>query len=351
MQIACLTFMHGNAQPILNANLLPSEGTHITIEKINGVGISPGLGGANQSWDFSSFQPDGNIEYLSFSAAESTPYFSYYPLATLATLRELSNGSILWNYYTVSTEELILLGSVEGYTTISNPVKYEFTNTKIVYSFPAGIDSMHSDNYRKYSNESMGLGATAYYESGFSSYEVDGYGTLITESGTYPNCLRIKYHKTITDSTFNVTPFGPPSLTIKNTSGTHYEWLSIESGFAVPVWSIELDTVSIPGFPSNNQLRVSQAEVGLPSSTKSSQRSNALGLYPNPANDKVLILLPADATVSLFDLSGRMVLSHEFSVENGNMPILETTSLPSGTYLMKALGKNYSASDKLIVVH
>jgi len=266
-------------------------------------------------------------------------------------LREYSNGSILWNYYTVSTEELILLGSVEGYTTIPNPVRYECTNTKIVYSFPAGIDSMHSDNYRKYSNESMGLGATAYYESGISSYEVDGYGTLITESGTYPNCLRIKYHKTITDSTFNVTPFSPPSLNIKYTSGTHYEWLSIESGFAVPVWSIELDTVNIPGFPPNNQQRVSQAEVGLPSSTKLAQRSNALGLYPNPANDKVLILLPQESTVTILDISGRLIQSQYFDLAGAEMPEMDIAKLPSGTYLIRAEGKGYGGYGKLTIAH
>ncbi len=346
-----LICINGKGQPVLDAAMIPPAGTFLTIQPIGGSGITPGSGGANQTWNFSSFQPDGNVEYLSFFEAESAPHVSYYPLATLATLRELSNGNILWNYYMESAEALVLLGSVSGYTTSNNTTRYDFPNSQIAYSFPASIGSIHSDNYRKYANESMGLGATAYYESGVSSYEVDGYGTLIIGSGTYQNCLRIKRHRTIIDSTFNTMPFGPPSLSIKYTTGTHYEWLSFESGFAVPVWSIEVDTLSFPGFPPNYQLRVTHAEVGLPSSVNAAQFNNSLVLYPNPASEKIMVLLPEDAHVSVIDICGRLLQLRNCSASGEALPVIDVSDLPNGTYIIKAEGKSYSAAGRIMVAH
>lgn len=348
---AVIIGINGKGQPVLDATMLPPAGTFLTIQTFGGSGISPGSGGGNQTWDFSSFQSEGNIEYLSFFEAESAPHAAYFPSATSVTLRELSNGIITWNYYRISAEEMELLGSVTGYTTNNNTTRYEFTNEQMVYSFPASIGSNHSDNYRKYANESMGLGATAYYESGVSSYEVDGYGTLIMGSGTYQNCLRIKRHRILIDSTFNTMPFGPPSLSIKYTTGTHYEWLSFESGFAVPIWSIEMDTVSFPGFPPNYQLRVTHAEVGLPSSANAAQMNNSLVLYPNPAAEKIRVLVPEDAFVSVIDVCGRLVQMHECSASVEALPVIDASILPNGTYIIKAEGKHYAASGRIVVLH
>ncbi len=339
------------AQPVLEANHLPPVGTYITLDRMSFDGIAPGSAGPNQVWDFSAYVPNGTTEYLSYLAAESSPYYANYPQANRVSLCELPNGLTEWKYYQQTTNALTQLGLVKEYVTGANPIRYEFTNSGTAYTFPAGIDSGLTDNYRIYSNESMGLAYTAYYESGTISYLVDGYGTLTTPSGTYPNTLRIKHRKTIVDSTFNTMPFGPPSLEIKYTNGTRYEWLRFDAGFAIPVWSIEMDTVSTPGAPATYHVRVSQANIGLPSTTKTEENDKTLVLYPNPATDKVILMLKKDAQVSVIDLSGRVVHKQHFEISGNSLPEMDVSRLPVGLYTVLSYGKDYLSLGKISVVH
>jgi len=330
------------------AEQLPPVDTWLSFQLMNAVGISPGSAGPNQVWDFSAYVPNGTTEYLSCLAAESSPYYANYPQANRVSLRELPTGLTEWKYYQQTTNALTQLGLVKEYVMGTNPIRYEFTNSSTAYTFPAGIDSGLTDNYRIYSNESMGLAYTAYYESGTTSYMVDGYGTLSTPSGTYPNTLRIKHRKTIVDSTFNTMPFGPPSLEIKYTNGTRYEWLRFDAGFAIPVWSIEMDTLGTPGSPATYHVRVTQANIGLPSTTKTEENDKALVLYPNPATDRVILMLKKDAQVSVIDLSGRVVFTKHYTLSDGTLPELDVSTLPTGCYYLSAEGNNYQVSGEFI---
>jgi hypothetical protein len=346
-----LLVLYSNAQPVMDSEQLPPVDTWLSVELMNAVGISPGPVGPNQVWDFSDYEANGTTEYLSFPAVESSPFYANYPQANRVSLRELPTGLTEWKYYQQTTNALTQLGLVKEYVMGTNPIRYEFTNSGTSYTFPAGIDSSLTDNYRIYSNTSMGLAYTAYYESGTTSYMVDGYGTLTTPSGTYPNTLRIKHRKTIVDSTFNTMPFGPPSLEIKYTSGTRYEWLRFDAGFAIPVWSIEMDTLGTPGSTVTYQVRVSQANIGLPSTTKTEENDKTLVLFPNPATDKVLLMLKKDAQVSVIDQNGRVVQKQYLEIVGNALPQLDVSKLPVGLYTIIAEGEDLFYLGKLTVAH
>ena len=318
---------------------------------MNAAGIVPGAIGSDQVWDFSSYQTNGTSEYLSYPVAESSPFYANYPQANRVSLRELPNGLTEWKYYQQTADALMLLGLVEQYATGANAIRYEFTNPSTAYAFPAGMDSSFADNYRIYSSASMGLAYTAYYETGTTSYTVDGYGTLITSTGIYSNTLRIKHRKTSVDSTFNTMPFGPPSLEIKYTSGTRYEWLRFDGGFAIPVWNIEMDTLSMLGSPLIYNVRVSKTDQGIPSILNSKLGDHSLVLFPNPATDKVLLMLKKDARISLLDLSGRLVAVQHLEISGSTLPELDVSTLPVGVYSVIAEGEAYFSRGKITVVH
>ena len=330
------------AQPTLNLGGLPGFGTTVQTSSVNASGISPGASGANQTWDFTAYPDTGAIDSITFVSPASTPFVSNFPAATIAY--KVSSDSLeAYGYFKESSSALELLGSAVNDN--ASEIISIYTNPQSIYSFPATLNSTQTDTYRS-SFDYAEFGVT-FVSTGTLSYVVDGYGTLITNSGSYPNTLRFKKRDISTDST--LSDFGDFVSESRNTT---YEWVSVANGASIGIWTISTDTtLGSFGQPDSYSLNVSHTRGDFSTSGIKQTQNLNLTVFPNPANDKVLILLPADATVSLLDMSGRIVLSQEFSVENGNMPILETASLPSGTYLMKALGKNYSASGKVIVVH
>jgi hypothetical protein len=46
-----------------------------------------------------------------------------------------------------------------------------------------------------------------------------------------------------------------------------------------------------------------------------------------------------------------MVLTKSFTVLEGTMPVMDVSTLPAGTYFVKAYGKNYSSTGKIVVIH
>ena len=61
------------------------------------------------------------------------------------------------------------------------------------------------------------------------------------------------------------------------------------------------------------------------------EQNNAIGLYPNPANEQVSFVLENDAQVSVFDMTGRMV--NEVNLTAGEAQ-LNVSELQSGVYFV-----------------
>jgi hypothetical protein len=77
-----------------------------------------------------------------------------------------------------------------------------------------------------------------------------------------------------------------------------------------------------------------------------------IGMYPNPANDKIAIKLysPPKGTLELrvYDLTGRLVQSKTFTKDTE----IETSSLEEGVYTYSlSIGGDYLKSGKISVMH
>jgi len=330
------------SQPTLNLGGLPGFGTTVQTSSVNAAGISPGASGANQTWDFTAYPDTGAIDSITFVSPASTPFVSNFPTATIA-YRVSTDSLEAYGYLKESSSALELLGSAVNDN--ASEIISVYTNPQSIYSFPATLNSTQTDTYRS-SFDFAEFGVTV-VSSGTLSYVVDGYGTLITNSGSYPNTLRFKKRDISTDST--LSDFGDFVSESRNTT---YEWVSVANGASIGIWTISTDTtLGSFGQPDSYSQNVSHTRGDFSTAgIKQSQNLN-LSVFPNPANDKVLILLPGDATVSLLDLSGRLVLSQNFTVTAGSMPIVDVSALPASTYFLKAEGKGFSANGKLVVVH
>lgn len=82
------------------------------------------------------------------------------------------------------------------------------------------------------------------------------------------------------------------------------------------------------------------------------QSENHVQLFPNPANDKLTILLDknlSNATVLYYDITGQQILQQTFS---GNRIICNTATLPDGIYFVSIMDKEKIVGNKkLIITH
>ena len=119
----------------------------------------------------------------------------------------------------------------------------------------------------------------------------------------------------------------------------NYEW--VESG-AVNVWSV-LDGYDL-GYPNFYVAFVYKSTAEAASSWEIdyvkvisygaesvAEQNNAIGLYPNPANEQVSFVLENDAQVSVFDMTGRIV--NEVNLTAGEAQ-LNVSELQSGVYFV-----------------
>lgn len=330
------------AQPTLNLGGMPGIGTIIRTSSVNAAEISPGAAGANLTWDFTAFPDTGAIDSITFVSPANTPFSSSFPTSTLA-YKVFTDSLNIYAYLRESADAFELLGS--AYNDNTSDITSIYTNPQTWYSFPSTFNTTFTDTYRNIVDY-ISFGAT-FVLTGTLSYVVDGYGTLITNSGTYPNTLRFKKRDIRTDSTLSdLVDLGSESRS------TTYEWVSVANGASIGIWTISTDTTLGPfGEPVSYSLNVSHTRGDFSTSGIKQTQNLNLTVFPNPANDKALILLPADATVSLLDMSGRIVQANRFTVTDGTMPIMDVSKLPAGTYFVKADGKNYSSTGKIVVIH
>lgn len=121
------------------------------------------------------------------------------------------------------------------------------------------------------------------------------------------------------------------------------------------------ETASQPESPDNslgwgivNAAAAVQRAVALGSEYPESANEIAVNAFPNPATDYLMIHITASAPgrviLSLFDVLGRSVLTHERFVEPGQNAIrLSTRDLPSGLYVYSAAMGRMRGSGKVIV--
>ncbi|MEO6167594.1 MAG: aryl-sulfate sulfotransferase, partial [Chitinophagales bacterium] len=84
--------------------------------------------------------------------------------------------------------------------------------------------------------------------------------------------------------------------------------------------------------------------------TTSVAENTSLLLYPNPAQDQVIVQSQAAETVQLFNLQGQQLMYVTRAATDSPLIILSLTSLPSGLYLVVVGTDGYSATAMLSVI-
>ncbi len=295
------------AQPtIQSSDFYPTIGEAFTLNY--GTYISPGAAGNNVTWDLSGLAASSTV---TVSALAANPGFP----GTDLTLTYSGQSSL---YVDFTPTEYLIDGmfQIPSNTTItySDPMKY--------YEFPMSMSGSYTDNFAA-TFTSSGFN---FSRSGTITCEVDGYGTLITPSGTYTNVLRVHSVQDYTDS----YSMGSLDVTIDN-----YTW--IKAGFHQELAMVQTMASDVG---SGSSAYYASNTLGLDNNEFSS-----LKLYPNPAQSNLKIDLdtPVDQ-IQVTDLNGRLV---DVSFDKGTR-MLDISQLNSGIYYVVIYSNNSSSVRKIV---
>jgi hypothetical protein len=174
----------------------------------------------------------------------------------------------------------------------------------------------------------------------------DGYGGLTTPYATYANTIRIKSVELSYDSVY-VDIFGLGFYTLAQTSQSQvssYRWY--KNGNPSLVLSLNADSLGV---------NVSGADfLVVPGISGINNLSNEKSIksYPNPANDLLIIEIPAElkaqAIVQIYNNAYQLVNS--VTISDIDRYMLDVKQYPAGLYSYRVTGsKTYSS--KFVVQH
>lgn len=294
------------AQPTIQMNdFKPTVGETMIVTY--GPYISPGSAGNNQTWDLSAAIDQTPVTINSLSPGTG--------VATANTKLEYVGASVI--YSLMDNTGYYVLREEAGGTVIN------YSNSKQMYKFPLAMNGTFTDTF----NGSATVSGYNLTRSGSTNGVIDGYGTLITPSGTYSNVLRIKTTQTTTDNMAGAT----------NTASTEtYTW--VKAGIHL-------------------EIAVSQ-EINLPTGAQSHTyylKSSSLGLiehgdeqtfiYPNPTNGITTIFsINGFEELTVYNVNGEKV-GVEYNPINGE---LNASNLQAGIYLVETLSSNKRSIQRLI---
>jgi len=324
------------AQPILQNNVLPQIGDSYWIASADTNLITHGNPGANQTWDFTDLHPLGDTFRVQYKtvAPDSTPYAIHYPTATVAN--EVQKDTFFYAYFYSNPNQLSFLGDGSLYH------KQVYSNPDTRLTFPTAFNETKLDTFAYTSDFGQGF---IFITNGYRSTTYDGYGTLITPLGSFPNAMRIKSVATYTDS----VNLGGVQL-LNHHELTTYAWLLTDQpDYLTGVYYLKTtNETRIPGFDTTfmeapvvkSVSYISETSVGTKGLAPGVDGISILVLAPVPARDHLTLRFHASKAVQnlqlrLTDAFGRILQTRLFACSSGENEVLfSVDQLPSGSYFL-----------------
>lgn len=320
------------AQPTIAGSKFFIPGNTLTYAEGTTTTISPGSGGANQTWDFSMVTNSGFGYQNQYVAAAGTPYAASFPGSNVA-ITDPTSGVINYTYITNNSSSANFNGYVLDFN--GSAVNFPYSNAQQYFTYPLAFNNSNTDTYSGSGSVTASGITMNSYRNGTITSTVDGWGTVITPSGTYPNCLRVHIRDVYRDSLVYVGLPVPAEIT-ENYDNT-YIYIDGSGTLAVDRAQVHQDTtIDASGTTTDESIYyLVTVTTGV-----SSVRAASLNLYPNPAADNIFITpsaqLKGDAVIRILDMSGRTVA--EISVEfAAGVPVsIPVKELQSGSYILRA---------------
>lgn len=335
------------AQPTITLeDVTPVLGTSVTT--VNGPYVEPGPSGADQIWDLSGISAQ-SADTRQFASPEGLPQAESFPEATHAILFESMSQQYTYTSYSDNTIDQVGFYSIGQNATIHT----SYTDPLSQPVFPLNYEDTYSDTYVNQTLNELELGSettvNVYDEVGSYDAVVDGYGTLITSTGTFEDVLRIHIE---TEVDWTVSNDGEE---MGSGSRTRSEYQYYKAGYPVPIAQMgitinysdgeEIGTSSFGSYFASSTVGIDDAPTPL----------SAIEIFPVPAKDHFNLSMqaaePGLAKIELFSIDGK--LAHDWPavqlLTGSNQQQLNLPELPEGLYLLRISSGASSETRRLVI--
>jgi hypothetical protein len=278
-------------QPVLNAsNSVPPVGVRYVGYYNNNFTPSGGLGG--QSWDFSS-QSFGSPLSNKIYACSAVANCGNFPGTTIVDKDTLASSSnpLPEVYMKGNSNALAVTGLLWG------GQEFVYTDPDDIIRFPMTYMNGYVDPFKG----SFVVGSSKYYRFGVDTVRADGWGTLKTPAGSFPNTLRIKRVQSFKDS---------------SDPGFVYQWTITSYTWYSPSYKIYLFKTDSSSYTLMGNTQTTYSSTYTTGQTGATGIETAFGdgsivVYPMPAKEvlHIFVRLPiaAPLRITLLDALGRVV--------------------------------------------
>ncbi len=296
-----------------------------------------GTTGAGVTWDYSTLSKYANvIRTVTIEDATTAPNAASFPTSTKTIKVENS----LTTYFNSTATERVSQGFVFIEASFGELVAVFDTDEEKLVDYPFANDSSLTDAY----------GGTLYFEFnglpqspaavGNCSAWIDGQGTLLMPDGSTINDA-IRY-KMIDTSSTNIVLIGDLEIV-----RTQYEYYDITNS-NLPVLTLSRLLIQPPGGAvplADNSIVLSSVD---PVNTVGLFTNDLIEFetYPNPTSGNITLKgeFDADATVSVFDQSGRLLITQK--AINGSS--IDLSNFNTGMYLLKVTSNGASGTKTIV---
>lgn len=319
------------------------------IDTVPGTAITPGVAGANQTWDFSSLQvmDQDDIEFISPSG---TPYASMHPTANICVE---DDGEYIYLEKTSSGVSIIGFDAVP-YQLLIAPLPLVYGNT-LTIGPDVLMDSVMPNMFVPDSlamlltmGQAQTIDSINIKVTRDANFDVDAYGSVIIPMGTY-DALRLKseatttteYYVYCTDTLLGVNSgwFSATALMPNEVeSEASYQWWTNNPAVKFILAEISVDSAGNVGkvnFSTSAPTAIAELDA------------DKFNIYPIPTAEKLTIdaQINAVTNLELVDVSGKIILNKAFTQTTN----LDLSQISSGIYYLN-LSTNEGRLTKKIIV-
>lgn len=311
----------------------PTIGTSTTMYILDSNAVDlAAMTGTSQIWDYSNTPGIyGETKIVSVVTPASTAYSGDYPSSAFA----IDIPGFVTSFYTSSagsrnSQGFVFDGGSFGGTVI---VKLA-ANDELLMNYPYAQGNTLTDAFSGNANV-MG---TDYPTSGTVTTIVDGSGTLkLNAATTITNVLRYKSHD---EATVTIPLIGTITM-----DRTQYEYYDLANSF-LPVFVHAKLIITLAGSPTTQNVVMSSVPADEYLSISESNKAT-FGLYPNPANESVVISgLAGNETIEIVDMAGRTVLTTQ---DSGTSQKLNVSDIQAGVYNVVVIANGNRTTKKLTI--
>ncbi len=320
-----LSNMIAIAQPTITySGIGPSVGESTVFRTDTSSIFNPGSAGINQTWDLTYLQP--NLYGLSTYVNPSTTaaYLSF-PSANIATTSTQGDG-----YMNITAN------AMQYYGVAFSGIIMSYDDPEDLIHFPFSYNNTYTDTWSTVFTN----GGYTFYRSGTTTVTADGYGTLITPTGTYQNVLRVHSVQVYQDSTFLAGPF------ILNYSSDQYSWYA--NGIHPQIANLFYSSSATISQTGGSYL---ESFTGI---SEPKQTISSLNVSPNPSVDNIQIDFTLsenmNVDVVVFNLLGEKMMSVPCDNSISQSVSVRINDLADGIYFAKIVSDENVFASKMFVV-